>query len=76
VPSDRAAPTTPPPRDVALLCASLGWPVHPLAPRRKDPAANCPQCPSGAHRPQECPCIPQGRWCHSFHATPRPRTPM
>lgn len=69
MPRDRttSAPSAPP-REVALLCASLGWPVHPLAPRRKDPAGNCPQCRPGAHSPQDCSCSAQGRWCHSFHA--------
>ncbi|MFB7292724.1 bifunctional DNA primase/polymerase [Actinacidiphila glaucinigra] len=57
------------PEDVAHFCASQGWPVHPLAPMRKTPAANCPQCSKDrAHAPQTCECIKEGKWCHSFHA--------
>ncbi|MFD5898566.1 bifunctional DNA primase/polymerase [Streptomyces sp. NPDC060366] len=53
---------------MARWCASNGWPVHPLAPGRKIPAANCPSCRNEPHRPQDCPCVPAGRWCHGFHA--------
>ncbi|MEU9304001.1 bifunctional DNA primase/polymerase [Streptomyces sp. NPDC048269] len=56
------------PLDVALWCAAQGWPVHPLAPGRKTPAANCDTCPPAAHPPQGCPCVADGRWCHGFHA--------
>jgi hypothetical protein len=42
--------------------------VHPLAAGRKTPAANCPDCREAAHAPASCPCLGQGRWCHSFHA--------
>ncbi|WSD92687.1 bifunctional DNA primase/polymerase (plasmid) [Streptomyces canus] len=52
----------------AQVCARRGWPVHPLAPGRKTPAANCPKCRESAHTPAECPCLRAGRWCHSFHA--------
>jgi hypothetical protein len=52
----------------ALRCAEAGWPVHPLTPRRKIPARNCPACQDGAHKPTECPCIRDGGWCHGFHA--------
>ncbi|MFH8533961.1 bifunctional DNA primase/polymerase [Streptomyces tendae] len=56
------------PLAVARWCAAHGWPVHPLAPGRKTPAANCLQCREGRHRPSECPCLPAGRPCHGFHA--------
>ncbi|WFB89069.1 MULTISPECIES: bifunctional DNA primase/polymerase [Streptomyces] len=52
----------------ARWCARQGWPVHPLSPGRKIPAANCANCRLRPHRPTECPCIPRGRWCHGFHA--------
>ncbi|MEU9704496.1 bifunctional DNA primase/polymerase [Streptomyces sp. NPDC047981] len=64
-------PTTssvPEPLAVALWCAGHGWPVHPLAPGRKTPAANCEECRSRPHDRQECPCRASGRWCHGFHA--------
>ncbi|MGW7415260.1 bifunctional DNA primase/polymerase [Streptomyces sp. NPDC054863] len=55
--------------DVARWCAGNGWPVHPLAPGRKTPAANCPTCrENGHHSTQDCPCLPAGRWCHGFRA--------
>ncbi|MFD3513340.1 bifunctional DNA primase/polymerase [Streptomyces sp. NPDC058657] len=53
---------------VALWCAANGWPVHPLAPGRKTPAANCTACREAGRCPQDCPCIPAGRWCHGFRA--------
>ncbi|MEU0030808.1 bifunctional DNA primase/polymerase [Streptomyces sp. NPDC006335] len=53
---------------VAQACARRGWPVHPLAAGRKTPAANCPNCREAAHAPASCPCLGEGRWCHSFHA--------
>ncbi len=56
------------PRDVARWCAAAGWPVHPLAPRQKTPAANCERCRRTRHNPADCPCIPAGGWCHGFHA--------
>ncbi|MGW6874578.1 bifunctional DNA primase/polymerase [Streptomyces xanthophaeus] len=56
------------PLDVALWCASRGWPVLPLAPGRKTPAANCPGCREHLHAPQACSCIAEGKWCHGFHA--------
>ncbi|MEW1681880.1 bifunctional DNA primase/polymerase [Streptomyces sp. NPDC093594] len=52
----------------ASWCARRGWPVHPLAPGRKTPAANCSDCRAHPHAPSACPCIPAGRWCHGFHA--------
>ncbi|MET8898297.1 bifunctional DNA primase/polymerase [Streptomyces albogriseolus] len=52
----------------ARWCARRGWPVHPLSPGRKTPAANCSHCRSQPHSPAACPCIPDGRWCHSFHS--------
>ncbi|MER5619009.1 MULTISPECIES: bifunctional DNA primase/polymerase [unclassified Streptomyces] len=56
------------PYDVARWCAGNGWPVHPLAPGRKTPAANCQTCRDEPHSPQDCPCHSAGRWCHGFHA--------
>ncbi|MEU6479319.1 bifunctional DNA primase/polymerase [Streptomyces sp. NPDC047017] len=53
---------------VARWCAARGWPVHPLAPGRKTPAGNCPQCRARKHEPAACPCLPAGRPCHGFHA--------
>ncbi|GAA5041742.1 bifunctional DNA primase/polymerase [Streptomyces similanensis] len=67
--SERTAAGGPvPPRSVARWCAAQGWPVHPLAPGRKTPAANCPECRSRRHTPAACPCLPAGRPCHGFHA--------
>ncbi|WP_328322418.1 bifunctional DNA primase/polymerase [Streptomyces sp. NBC_00388] len=60
--------------DTALWCAGQGWPVHPLAPGRKTPAANCPRCQGGSHSAQDCPCIPAGLWCHGFHAATTDRS--
>ncbi|CAM5461073.1 hypothetical protein SSPIM334S_01364 [Streptomyces spiroverticillatus] len=54
--------------DVARWCAGNGWPVHPLAPGRKTPAANCNKCREIGHQTRDCPCIPAGRWCHGFRA--------
>ncbi|MCX5206514.1 bifunctional DNA primase/polymerase [Streptomyces sp. NBC_00237] len=54
--------------DVARWCAGNGWPVHPLAPGRKTPAANCNKCREVGHQTRDCPCIPAGRWCHGFRA--------
>ncbi|MFD7026587.1 bifunctional DNA primase/polymerase [Streptomyces sp. NPDC059917] len=51
-----------------MWCASQGWPVHPLAPGRKTPAANCASCREHSHPPGACPCRDAGRWCHGFHA--------
>jgi bifunctional DNA primase/polymerase-like protein len=58
------------PHAVARWCAGQGWPVHPLAPGRKTPAANCPACrdKGRSHRAQDCSCLPAGRPCHGFHA--------
>ncbi|MET8957480.1 bifunctional DNA primase/polymerase [Streptomyces sp. NPDC004533] len=53
---------------MARWCAAAGWPVHPLAPRQKTPAANCQACRDNRHNPADCPCIASGRWCHGFHA--------
>ncbi|MEV6404053.1 bifunctional DNA primase/polymerase [Streptomyces sp. NPDC003011] len=53
---------------MARWCAGNGWPVHPLAPRQKTPAANCEPCRQDRHAPTACLCIPAGRWCHGFHA--------
>ncbi|MFD9442442.1 bifunctional DNA primase/polymerase [Streptomyces sp. NPDC060006] len=72
-PADRAVADISPaqlrtPVDTALWCAEHNWPVHPLAPGRKTPAANCADCQSHSHPPERCPCIPAGRWCHGFHS--------
>ncbi|MFJ4185062.1 bifunctional DNA primase/polymerase [Kitasatospora sp. NPDC089509] len=53
---------------VARWCAAQGWPVHPLAPGRKTPPANCQPCQESPHSPTDCPCHRVGRWCHGFHA--------
>lgn len=53
---------------IARWCAAQGWPVLPLAPGRKTPVANCPQCQGNGHTHVNCPCIAAGRWCHGFHA--------
>ncbi|MEU3855314.1 bifunctional DNA primase/polymerase [Streptomyces sp. NPDC029554] len=53
---------------VARWCARNGWPVHPLAPGQKTPAANCGACRHRCHGPAHCACIKAGRWCHGFHA--------
>ncbi|MDX3772287.1 MULTISPECIES: bifunctional DNA primase/polymerase [unclassified Streptomyces] len=52
----------------ASWCARRGWPVHPLAPGRKTPAANCASCRATRHSPTQCPCLAADRWCHGFHA--------
>ncbi|HZH27932.1 MAG TPA: bifunctional DNA primase/polymerase [Azospirillaceae bacterium] len=52
----------------ARWCARRGWPVHPLAPGGKTPAANCSACRTNPHPAADCPCIPVGRWCHGFYA--------
>ncbi|MCX4993644.1 bifunctional DNA primase/polymerase [Streptomyces sp. NBC_00568] len=56
------------PHAVARWCAAQGWPVHPLAPGRKTPAANCRTCREQRHLPTACPCLPAGKPCHGFHA--------
>ncbi|MEV7683925.1 bifunctional DNA primase/polymerase [Streptomyces sp. NPDC088341] len=53
---------------IALWCGRQGWPVHPLTPRRKTPAANCRRCRNQEHGHRVCPCIAAGRHCHGFHA--------
>ncbi|MFF0739373.1 bifunctional DNA primase/polymerase [Streptomyces sp. NPDC004111] len=53
---------------VARWCAGNGWPVHPLAPGRKTPAANCTVCREAVRCAQDCACIRAGRWCHGFRA--------
>ena len=42
--------------------------MHPLAPGRKTPVANCPECRDQRHQPGGCACLPAGRPCHGFHA--------
>lgn len=58
----------PRPADVARWLAGRQWPVHPLAPGRKTPAANCERCRGRSHEPSQCPCHAEGRWCHGFHS--------
>lgn len=53
---------------IARWCAARGWPVHPLAPGRKTPAANCEACRQPGHTHHMCPCPVADRWCHGFHA--------
>lgn len=56
------------PVNTAVWCARRGWPVHPLIPGLKIPAANCSLCRAQDHAPEQCPCHEAGRWCHGFHA--------
>lgn len=42
--------------------------MHPLAPGRKTPVANCPECRDQRHLPADCACLAAGRPCHGFHA--------
>ncbi|MEU9298725.1 bifunctional DNA primase/polymerase [Streptomyces sp. NPDC048266] len=56
------------PHAVARWCAEQRWPVHPLAPGRKTPTANCEACRARSHDPNTCPCPAQGRPCHGFRA--------
>jgi hypothetical protein len=64
--------TDPPPESrslwIATWCARQGWPVHPLAPGRKTPAASCAACRAPGHRRETCACLGAGRWCHGFRA--------
>ncbi|MFD8978918.1 bifunctional DNA primase/polymerase [Streptomyces sp. NPDC059564] len=53
---------------LARWCVAGGWPVLPLTPGRKTPAANCRDCATPGHTHSGCPCLPAGRWCHGFHA--------
>ncbi|MFJ2753592.1 bifunctional DNA primase/polymerase [Streptomyces sp. NPDC087297] len=53
---------------LAQWCAGNGWPVHPLAPGRKTPAANCRACAEPGHTHVGCSCLRADRWCHGFHA--------
>lgn len=52
----------------ATSCAERGWPVHPLAPRRKTPVGNCSECRTNPHAYRDCPCPRAGGWCHGFKA--------
>lgn len=61
----------------ALGYAAGGWKVFPLsAEDGKRPLPNCPTCKKRAdgyhlrkpHRPENCPCIPQGKTCHGVYA--------
>ncbi|MFF2631154.1 bifunctional DNA primase/polymerase [Kitasatospora griseola] len=53
---------------MARWCAKRGWPVHPLTPGSKLPAANCSSCAARRHTADGCPCLGAGRWCHGFLA--------
>uniref|UniRef100_A0AAU3H6G5 Bifunctional DNA primase/polymerase n=1 Tax=Streptomyces sp. NBC_01401 TaxID=2903854 RepID=A0AAU3H6G5_9ACTN len=53
---------------MARWLAGRQWPVHPLTPGRKTPAANCEQCRGRSHEPSRCPCHARGLWCHGFHS--------
>ncbi|MFE5614159.1 bifunctional DNA primase/polymerase [Streptomyces sp. NPDC056524] len=53
---------------MALWLAQHGYPVHPLTPGAKTPAANCAACTRVEHPPHDCPCHSQRGWCHGFHA--------
>lgn len=66
----RRAPSEAAARSLATArwCARNGWPVHPLAPGRKTPAANCERCRPCSHASGACPCLRSDRWCHGFHA--------
>ncbi|MFC8920268.1 bifunctional DNA primase/polymerase [Streptomyces sp. WAC05374] len=66
--SDSSPVVAPQSLAIARWCASRGWPVHPLAPGRKTPAANCEACRRPGHTHQGCACLQAGRWCHGFHA--------
>lgn len=68
LPESSAASPGSSPVDVAIWCAQRGWPVHPLVPGLKVPAANCPSCREQNHPVEQCSCLPAGRWCHGFHA--------
>ena len=56
------------PLAIARWCARRGWPVHPLAPGRKTPPANCVDCRRPKHTHTDCRCLSAGHWCHGFHA--------
>ncbi|MFK8912289.1 bifunctional DNA primase/polymerase, partial [Streptomyces sp. YS-3] len=56
------------PHALARGCAARDWPVHPLAPGRKTPVANCSRCRRPGHRYEGCDCVDAGRWCHGFHS--------
>ncbi|MFD8599175.1 bifunctional DNA primase/polymerase [Kitasatospora sp. NPDC059646] len=56
------------PAALAHWCARRGWPVHPLTPGGKIPAANCNACAARGHTADGCPCLRAGRWCHGFRA--------
>ncbi|MFD5786684.1 bifunctional DNA primase/polymerase [Streptomyces sp. NPDC127037] len=68
LPETSAVPPGSSPVDTAIWCARRGWPVHPLVPGLKVPAANCPSCRKQSHPAEHCSCLSEGRWCHGFHA--------
>jgi hypothetical protein len=61
----------PPSLVLALNLAARGWHILPLAPASKRPLGNCPRCADSSaipHQPDDCPCLPAGRWCHGVRA--------
>jgi hypothetical protein len=62
----------PPNLTLALELAARGWHILPLSPANKRPLGNCPDCTAEgglpAHRIENCPCLPAGRWCHGVRA--------
>ncbi|WP_331755969.1 bifunctional DNA primase/polymerase [Streptomyces sp. NBC_01643] len=60
--------TVPSALTIAKWCASHRWPVHPLAPGRKTPVANCAACRRSGHTYRQCECLVAGRWCHGFRS--------
>ncbi|MFE3629430.1 bifunctional DNA primase/polymerase [Streptomyces goshikiensis] len=67
-PESEAASPGSTPVDTAIWCAQRGWPVHPLVPGLKVPAANCSSCRGQSHSAEQCSCLLAGGWCHGFHA--------
>lgn len=55
----------------ALFLASQSMYVFPLQPGKRIPVGGCAKCRVGAlrmHRAEDCPCIPDGMYCHGAHA--------
>jgi hypothetical protein len=57
----------PPSLALALRLAARGWHILPLSAASKRPLGNCPDC-AADHKPDECPCLAAGRWCHGVRA--------
>ncbi|MFX4295190.1 bifunctional DNA primase/polymerase [Streptomyces bohaiensis] len=73
--SDEHRPAAgPAPVQAARWLAARGLPVHPLAPGRKTPAANCTDCRDRSHPPADCHCHAAGRWCHGWHSATTDQT--